>query len=190
MTEEQKEEKEEEKIEPEITTLKELVKSSGLSKDKLEKIALVCMNCGHKDLLVNFVEKKPYKARMGESNEGNVDLFPPKRKPKPHHYPRPMRIGDPVLPKPPFYSKATTKAITTAKPIRAGTIQLSKGKVVKAGKFKNVSHMVTLGDEGWDGCEEYFKCPKCNSALICLDADFVKNNLLRGIENGGEDGSN
>lgn len=32
--------------------------------------------------------------------------------------------------------------------------------------------------------ENLFYCPKCGSSLVVLDPDFVKNNLLRGLEGG------
>ncbi len=174
-------EQKEQKPEPEIINLKDLAESSGLSKDKLEKIALVCLNCGHKDLLVNFVKKnKPYDVVAG-FDEGS--LITPRRKP--------MKIGDPFkFPPKRFYSGATG----TAKPLKltGGKVVLkTTGQVRKGMSYagKKISNMVMFGDV-WDGYEDYFKCPVCKSALVCLDEEFVKNNLLRGLEDDGEDNGN
>ena len=179
--------KQEQQPEPEIKNLRELAESSGLSKDKLEKIALVCLNCGHKDLLVNFADKKKSYDVVAGFGEGS--LMSPPRKPTPPYHPKPMRIGDPFkFPPKRFYSGATG----TAKPLKltGGKVVLKTIGQVRKG-MSNISNMVVAKlDEDFGNYEEYFKCPKCKSALVCLDDEFVKNNLLRGLEGDGEDNGN
>lgn len=45
------------------------------------------------------------------------------------------------------------------------------------------SQVINLVLNGTD-YEDMFFCPKCHSSLVVLCEDFVKNNILRGLDNG------
>ena len=80
--------------EPEIVTLKELAeRHKDIKKEELFKLVLKCVNCGHRDLLGNFVKKK------GGGNLRPLEPYKPKPyKPEPNPYdnwksrpPKPLR---------------------------------------------------------------------------------------------------
>lgn len=103
---EEKKENKNEGEEPEVITFKEIVeRHKDIKIDELKKLVLICKNCGHKDLLGNFIRKKKKVDR----------IYLPDDTPKPKPYnpddwgkPDPFRI-----PKPPyrFSAKTTNKKI-------------------------------------------------------------------------------
>ncbi len=148
------EEKNETKQEPEVITFKEIVeRNKNLKKEELFKLVLVCKNCSHKDLLKNFIRKK--------ERDWNIEGD----KPKPNYIPSPSPwnpspspdINPWKQPKPykPYYKR-----------YKCGT------------KQKSVSCLMLDREE----YEDMFFCPKCKSSLVVLDPDFVRNNILRGME--------
>lgn len=86
-------EKKETKVveEPEVITFKEIIeRHKDIKKGELYKLVLVCKNCGHKDLLKNFIRKK-------EADwSGITDTISPKPwKPEPKPTPWKKPIPDP-----------------------------------------------------------------------------------------------
>ena len=157
---------EEAKREPEVITFKELVeRNENIKKEELLKLVLVCKNCSHKDLLGNFIKKKKRGWNMIDENDKPIGDNSPAPDPNPW---KPYKPYKPYKPHPDInpwkqpnpYNKYYTKA--------------------KTGMTKKLSNLL-LGEEEY---EDMFFCPKCKSSLVVLDPDFVKNNVLRGMEDG------
>jgi hypothetical protein len=138
------------KTEDEIITFEELKnKHPNVSMENLSKMVLICKNCGHKDLLINFLKKieNPIFSGMTPYN-------PQRRNPSP--YKTPDRFGSP------YFKKYTAKA----------------GKGMGIAIVDEVSKIYTYNVMK-EGFEEYFHCPKCKSSLITLSSEYAKNNIVR-----------
>ena len=126
--------------EPEVITFKEVFeRNKNIPFEELCKMVLECKNCGHKDLLKNFIKKK----------KPDWDIISPK----------PDQVPYPYKPKP------------LPNPWKRYRWQKNKKKL-SALWINNTEY------------EDLFYCPKCGSSLVVLCKDFVKNNILRGLNNG------
>lgn len=144
------------KEEPEVITFKEIVeRNKNMKEEEMMKVVLECRNCGHKDLLKNFILEK--------KNSRNVQPYPkPNIQPEP--YPDNPWKPYPNIPKP-------------WKPYPYITKYRQNIKNLKSNKIMNIM----LGNKEY---EDMFYCKKCGSSLVVLCKEFIKNNILRGLDNG------
>lgn len=77
---ERMEKEKQEGSEEEVITFKEFVENhKDIKEEEIHKIVLVCKNCGHKDLLKNFIRKKDGGVKI---MRGDYHQFPPKTPPE------------------------------------------------------------------------------------------------------------
>ncbi len=143
-------EKENKEEEPEVITFKEISeRHKDIKEEELFKLVLVCKNCGHKDLLGNFIKKKD-KWR---------DLIKPK---------------EPYEPKP--YKPNSWKQIPYNPGIKP---RWNGGNKITCSNNKKIMMAMRMDSIDY---EDFFFCPKCRSSLIVLCPEFVKNNIIRVME--------
>ncbi len=106
-----KEKVEEENFEEdEVITFKEFIgKHKDIKEEELHKIVLVCKNCGHKDLLKNFLKEMERRKIVWGGDDRNIQPTPF----KPSPYPKPMRFEPRWITKPPITASKTTKLMMT-----------------------------------------------------------------------------
>ncbi len=142
-----------EQEEPEVITFKEILeRHKDMEEEERHKIVLVCKNCGHQDLLKNFIKKKDKYERLKKPYEPkphNLDDWEPNPwNPTPLPYKIPPRRR-----RQPYYKCAEND--------------------------KKVMMTIIMTDN--KEYEDMFFCPKCGSSLVCLNPKFVKNNIARAL---------
>ncbi len=150
--------KDEQGEEEEVITCKEfLEKHQDIKEEKLHKIVLVCKNCGHKDLLKNFLKDKGRMVRDRAIRDwGDVDDDI-----SPRPFPKPL------YPKPPPYNPkwGTITCENKTKGMKVGTATPVKKNKMMLARLEHGNY------------EDMFYCPKCGSSLIVLCKEFLKNNV-------------
>lgn len=113
------EKQQEEKIETssgedEVITFKEFIgKHKDIKEEELHKIVLVCKNCGHKDLLKNFLKERERRRGL-ISEDYNIQPTPFKPSPSPiPMFPKPNPFNPRWITKGRTSSSKTTKLMTT-----------------------------------------------------------------------------
>ncbi len=103
--------------EEEVITFQEFAeKHKDIKEEELHRIVLVCKNCGHKDLLKNFLKER--ERRKGLILE-DYDIQPTPFKPTP--YPKPMRF------EPRWTTRGGNNNLTSSKTTKIMTTLISKG---------------------------------------------------------------
>ena len=147
-----------EKVQEDITSFQEIKeKHPDVSDDNLFRLVLVCKNCGHKDLLINFLQK------LGDDKDWDrirtPRPYPVPSRPYPNPY-NPPKPNNPYNPKKPL-NWPNKRYISYKKGNQNQTTQSIYMSVVDS-KYK-----------------EFFFCPKCGSSLVALSSEYAKNNIVR-----------
>ena len=137
--------------EDEVITFKEFIgKHKDIKEEELYKIVLVCKNCGHKDLLRNFLKERERRTMVWGGDDENIQPAPF----KPSPFPTPI----------------------PSKPSPFNPRWIIKGTPRTASKTTKMLMTTIVTQHNY---EDMFYCPKCGSSLVVLCREFVKNNVAR-----------